>query len=247
MGHGLATRIPVMLIKYGTKAALAGVLGLCIASPSYAAVIVSALSSLPVDQAVSISTYAAGELFTANSTMLRDVEVELSTTGTTSGSIVVTIRNFVSNKLGTVVDTIATLSETVIPKTETLFDFYNISLATHLTIGNAYYISVGKAPGSAAISTSIYTTAALPSTGTLGTSAGTGNNGSFTDYAIGPTAGITTKFMAVCVSDDLACRNAMPATLAYSFNEVPEPATVGILGAGLAGLGYLRRRHARSA
>ena len=236
-----------MLIKYGTKAALAGVLGLCITSPSHAAAIISTLSGLSTDQAVSVSSSPAGELFTASSTMLGDVELELSTTGATSGSIVVTIRNYTANKLGTIVDTIATLSEAVIPKTETLFDFYNISLVTPLTIGNAYYISVGKAPGSAAISTSIYTTVASPSNGTAGTTIGTGSNGSITDYAYGTTAGMTTKFMAVCVSDNLACDAATPVALAYSFNEVPEPATVGILGAGLAGLGSLRRRRAPSA
>jgi hypothetical protein len=234
-----------MSIKYGVNAALAGFVGLCIASPSHAAVI-STLSGSQTDQAVSINSGPAGELFTADSTRLRDVEVELSTTGTTSGSIVVTIRNYNANKLGTVVDTITTLNEALIPTTETLFDFYNISLTTPLTIGSAYYISVGKAPGSTAISTSIYTTAALPSTGTPGTTAGTSNNASFTDYAIGTALGMTTKFMAVCVSDDLACDNATPAALAYSFNEVPEPATVGILGAGLAGLGSIRRRRVRT-
>lgn len=197
-----------------------------------ASIIADTLDGNSGDSAKSLATKAAGESFIATTTSISEVEIDLARTSTT-GSVVITLDSNGSNAPGSVLDTIATITASSLPTTETLLDFYNLSVAG-LTIGTTYWIEVAKsgttAPGVEAFTTTTASTA-----------------GSGLTYWAGSGSAASTPLMNMCVSSDDSCDGNAPSG-SYAFNEstsTPEPASLAVLGAGMAGLGWVRRRRAR--
>lgn len=216
--------------------ALAMFLGLC--ASAHAGIIVNTIG-VGGDTLKPLAGGASAESFIATSTGLGDIELALSKTSAAStGSVVITIRaDTGSNKpSSTVLDTIATVLEQNIPTgSESLFDFYNISLANPLTIGSRYFINVTYTGINSA---DVYTTAIAPSVGTASTVLAAGN----TDYSYAGGAGTTSSLMMICISTDGSCAAANGAIYSSVNTAAPEPASVAIVGAGLTGLGWVRRR-----
>jgi len=224
-----------------THTILAGALSLGLCSSAHATgILMDALSTMG-NMPNGLNNSIAAESFVADSSGIGDIEMYLSeASSTTNGSIVITIRTDNSNKpSSTIVDTIQTLSESQIPGSETLFDFYNLAI-NNLTSGTKYWIEVSKAPGSSSVSADTYAT---PVANIITGIASTGSSAGDTDYVVGTGGGTTIKAMTLCLSDNDACDSINLAAAADSFNEaVPEPATAGIIGAGLAGLSWVRWR-----
>ena len=191
----------------------------------------------PVTPAKSVSTTVAAESFIASGTGISEVELALSAPSGSTGSILITLMNDSSNKpLGSLVATIATLSETNIGSSEGLYDFYNLPI-NNLVSGNRYWIEIAKSGSSA---TNIYTTINAPSPGSASSAFVLGG----TNYFAGSGASKTSPLEAMCISTDNACQAANPQ-IAFSVDmatAMPEPATIAILGTGLLGLGWSRRR-----
>jgi hypothetical protein len=190
------------------------------------------------DTSRTISSGTSAESFVATSTGLGDLELELSKTNVAStGSVVITIRadTGTDRPAASVFDSVATISETLIPTTESLFDVYNIALTNPLTIGTRYFLEVTTTGSNSA---SIYTTPDAPTAGTASTSLVAGA----TDYSYSGGAGITSTLLMACVSADSSCLSFNGGVAYDTINEAPEPASMAILGTGLISLGWSRRR-----
>ena len=202
---------------------------LAFGTSAHASIISNTLDGDSGDTVKTLISRAAAKSFTAGATgILNDLEIDLNKTGST-GSIAITLNANNAGVPGTPLNTIASLTASSLPSSETLYDFYNLAIAG-LTPGSTYWITVAKT--GTATSADVFTTATAAAIGT----------GQI--YWPGTSATSTTTFLTDCVSSDNACDASFPASTGTSFNKAtptPEPASIAIIGAGLAGLGLSRR------
>jgi hypothetical protein len=228
-----------MLAKHATIPALALFLGLCSAANATPLIDTVGLGGDATRTLNSIGSTA--ESFIADSTSIGDIQLELARTGATTGSVVVTLYSDNSDTLGSPIagDAIQTVQESAIPGAESLFDFHNISLATQLVAGTRYWVDVIK---SGTVSSEVFTTTGTPVYGVGST--GMSTNPDNTTYYKGTSVPSTSPLMAICISDDNSCETLNTASVSYNEGPAatPEPASAAIIGAGLAGIGFARRR-----
>jgi hypothetical protein len=213
-------------LSFGAVAVLLGSTAMAHASPILDSIVASG------ETAKALGLRGAAESFVADSTGIGDVELQLQRTGTSTGSIVITLNANGTNAPGAVLNTIATITASTIPTTETLYDFYNLGI-TGLTAGTTYWIEVAKgSTGTASVNT--FTNTATPAYGSANAT-----------YWAGSGSATTVPVLSTCVSDTNLCDVLHTPTVNYAFNQAtptPEPTTMAILGTGLVGLGWSRRR-----
>lgn len=201
-----------------------------------------------------LTTHEAAESFVADSTNLGEVQVDLAAASGASGSIVISIATDNGNAPGSITDIVYSIAASSVPTSETLYDFNNLPVSD-LTAGSKYWLVISSGSGIVDLSTS------APSTGVATTQVVS----NATDYWRGTISpGITSSLMLACVSSDNSCDAVQTAASAYTFSgapptvstppapptttadstDAPEPASVALLAAGLAGLGVVRRRKA---
>jgi hypothetical protein len=188
--------------------------------------------------AKSLSSSYAAESFVASGTSISNVELAMSSLGTGNGSVVITIMNDASDKPGTTtVATVGSILDSLIGTAEGLYGFYNLPI-NNLVSGTRYWVEVSH---TGTVAASVYTSTLAPTVGTASTSVLAGA----TNYNAGIGSSKISPLESMCISTDNSC-DATYTPLAYSFNaaatSTPEPTTMAILGTGLVGLGWSRRR-----
>jgi hypothetical protein len=210
----------------------------------------SSKTESPADALHSVASQVAAESFVATSTSLSDVEVLLQSTSE-SGSIVVTLWTNSGNDPGTQLDSIGTVQLSSIDTANpALVSFTNLGVTggkvTNLTVGTEYWIEVGT-PNSPAngSTTNVLTTTSTYLTYGVASTAGAATD---TDYFHGTGVGGTNPLMAVCIDTDGSCISLQTASVTMNetpSSNTPEPASLAIIGSGLAVIGFLRRPRTR--
>jgi PEP-CTERM motif len=208
-----------------------------IAATAHAAPILSTMGNVG-DLTKSLSTVAAESFVLASGTGISEIEIALGRASAANGSIIITINSDNgSNKPGSVLDTVATLSESLIGTTEGFYNFFNLPI-NDLTAGVRYWVQVAKV---GTVSTSVYTTTAAPSPNGAASASATIAAGNTNYYpGLGPSK--TSILEVMCLSADNSCASTFAATLSFDQTPTPEPASLAIVGVGLAGIGWIRRR-----
>jgi hypothetical protein len=212
-----------------TKVTAVLAISLAMGSAAHAGTILVDTISSPETGIVSrsLNSQSYSQSFVADGSGIGDIELELANSGqSATGSIVITLWTNNAGQPGSQLGSpLYVLPQSAITSTsEAIYDFYNIS-TTALTSGTTYWIKVSS---SGTVATNIVTNTVA----NIGTSL-TNVFGARQD-------------LGICISDDNSCGQTNVA--AYSFNadppptNTPEPASVMLIGAGLAGLGAVRRR-----
>lgn len=223
---------------------VAALLSLGITASAHAGYLVNTLSNatLPgngfISQSIAGGIYA--QSFVTDSTGINEVEFLLTNSTATTGSVVVTLRadNGSDKPATTALNTLATINAASLPVgSVSTFDYSNLGI-TGLTINTRYWIEITHGAGSTPSTATEMTTSptalgdvATGSTSIFQSATNLDNNGTDT----------TSKYMALCVSDDNSCSVVNTASFVDGL-PTPEPAGIAVLGVGLIFLGAARYR-----
>ncbi len=204
------------------------------------------------------STARLAQSFIAASTDLDDIYMWVSKGATSTGSIVITLRADTGGGApsATVLHALGgPIAESALPGTKNILQLFDIQI-NDLTVGDRYWIEMNSDPSGPAASARW-----MSRTGLTGSSALTPIAPTTTMRFNSGTTSITSLFQ-VCASDGIGVESncsdqgfgqpflAIDVTLLaidVTPENAPEPMTIAILGAGLAGLGVLSRRRRQSA
>ncbi|HME20155.1 MAG TPA: choice-of-anchor R domain-containing protein [Acetobacteraceae bacterium] len=194
-------------------------------------------NNLPPAATISASDPISGDgpqqfaSFTADASgVVNTIQLLLDINGSPTGVVDVTIYNTTvpgTNVPGTQVDAVGTVNETQLSTTPSVYTFANLGI-TGLTGGDHYWVVLTDQNANGVPSDLQWAFATDDSgTGVLGEFNGATQIGTFANDG-------DTPYM-MCVSN-----NGVGGVCAVP--PIPEPASLSILGLGLAGLGLLRRR-----
>jgi hypothetical protein len=223
-----------MWIKSGLLASLflAGAGAQAMAAPYYDSLVSGATGG------TSFNTESYAIAFTLSSSGgLSELELGLERTSSVadaSGSIVITLNASNDGLPGSVIDTLATINDTLLaPSVASVVDITGLGV-TGLSSGTTYWIEISKV-GTATTRIEPLIDSSAPVFDSSPYLEATKTTGSFTASATPPE-------IALCASDDNSCPSTSDLPITLSINDVPEPASLAIFGSALLSMGWVRRR-----